>query len=168
MKGVHGTAENLLLGPGGLVDHRHRGRAGIAARQKLGLKLLGQAGAEKQHHGSLVGSQCPDGFPFGHGGAPGSAGDNNSLAHIRQGVLRFQCRGRSAEGTDAGADIVGNPPLFQFVKLLPDGTINAGIAGVEPDGGFPRLLRRFHNRNHLLQGHFRAVVDFTTGLAAIE
>jgi hypothetical protein len=40
-------------------------------------------------------------------------------------------------------------------------TINAGIAGVKPDGGFARLFCRLNHGNHFFQRHAGAVVNFT-------
>ena len=47
----------------------------------------------------------------------------------------------------------------QQIHLLPDGAVNAGVSGVEANGAFPVPLRRLKGLEHLLQGHFCAVID---------
>ena len=39
---------------------------------------------------------------------------------------------------------------------------------MEADHGLPGLLRRDHDVQHLFQGHFGAVVDFTAGLGVVQ
>ena len=136
MQGVHGAAQDLLFRPGGLVDHRRRGLAGVAAGQQLLLEHVGQAGAEEEDHGGLMGRQGGDGFFGGHRGASGHPGEDDRLAHPRQGVFRVQGRRRAAEGAHAGTDVVGNPQLVQGIKLLSDRAVQAGVAGVQADDLF--------------------------------
>ena len=124
------------------------------------MQLLGQRRAEEEHHCRLMGGKRADGFAFGHGRFARGSCDDDRLADVRERILRAKRGRRAAKCAHAGADIVGNSKLLQPVKLLTHGTIDAGVSGVEADGGFPRGLRFLDDGNDLLKGHFCAVVDF--------
>lgn len=83
----------------------------------------------------MVGREGADGLALRHGCASGGAGDDDSLADVRERILRPERRGSPAEGADAGADVIVDAQLFQRVKLLPHSAIDARVAGMETDSG---------------------------------
>ena len=103
--------------------------------------------------------QRADGLPLRYRRAAGSAGDDDGLAHIGQGVLRPQSRRRTAEGADAGADVVGDTAFFQLVELLPHRAVNARIPRVQTHRGLSLRLRFLDEGDNLLQRQLGAVVD---------
>ena len=107
-----------------------------------------------------MGGKRADGFALGHGRFARGSCDDDRLADVRERILRAKGGRRAAKCAHAGADIVGNSKLLQPVKLLTHGTIDAGVSGVEADGGFLFFLGLFYNRDDLLERHFCAVVDF--------
>ena len=115
-----------------------------------------------------MGCQRADGLPLRHRRAAGSAGDDDGLAHIGQGVLRPQSGRRAAEGADAGADVIGDTAFFQLVELLPHCAVNAGIPGVQAHGGLAGGLRLLDEGDDLFQRQFGAVVDLAAGLGIVQ
>ena len=106
--------------------------------------------------------------PSGNGRAARHAGDDNGLRYIGQSILRVEGRGGAGEGGHAGGHVVGHAHLVQLIHLLPDGAVEGGVAGVEPDGGLALPLGLLHDGEHLLQGHGRAVVHGAALLAALQ
>ena len=159
-QGAHGAAEHLLVRPGGLVDDGGGGVGGVdAAGEKLLLCLPQKAGGEEEDHGAAVRGHSPQGLPFWDAGAAGHAGDDYRLGYLRQGVLRPEGRCRAAEGGDAGGKVVGDTQPVQSVHLFPDRSVQAGVSGVEADGGVAGALLGLHDGEDLLQGHGGAVID---------
>ncbi len=101
---------------------------------------------------------------FRHRGAALHPGDDDGLAHGGQSILGVQGRRSAAEAGNAGGVIVSDAVRIQCIHLLPDGTVQAGVAGVEADGGLPGRFHLPHDVQHLFQRHPGAVVDGTAWL----
>ena len=106
-----------------------------------------------------MGSQGGNGLPLGHRSAPRHPGDDDALAHPGQGVLGPYRRSSPAEGGHTGGHIPGDAQLVQLVHLFLDGTVQTGVAGVEPDRGLAALFHLSDDGQHLLQGHLGAVIN---------
>ena len=91
-------------------------------------------------------------------------GDDDGLAHVGQGVLGTECRRRAAEAGHARGVVIRDAVSIQRVHLLPDGPVEAGVAGVEADRGASGLFGGTDGVQHLFQRHLGAVIDGTAGL----
>ena len=108
-----------------------------------------------------MGSKACQLFLFRHRGAALHTGDDDGLAHGGQGVLGVQRRCRAAEAGNTGGIIVADALGVQHIHLLPDGTVQAGVAGVQAHGGAACGFHLPHYCQHLFQRHFGAVVNRT-------
>ena len=86
------------------------------------------------------------------------------LADRGQGILGVQRGGSAAKAGNTGGIIVTNAVCVQRVHLFPDGTVQAGVAGVEADRGASGLFGGTDGVQHLFQRHLGAVIDSTARL----
>ena len=96
---------------------------------------------------------------LGHRGAALHPGDDDGLAHAGQGVLGVQHRSGPAKAGYPGRIIVGNAVRIEGIHLLPNRAVQAGVAGVQPHGGFAGGFVLAHYGKHLFQRHFSAVIN---------
>ena len=150
---------HFLIGPSGLVDDGRRRLGVIAPGHQVLLQLGQQPGREENGHGGAVGCQRADALPLGHRRAARRPGDDHRLADAGQGVFRLKGRRRPAKAGDAGHHLKGDVLLAQRVHLLPDGPIDGGVAGVQPDHVLPVEVGIGHHFHHFFQCHLGAVVD---------
>ena len=111
----------------------------------------------------MCGKACQP-FPLRHGGASLHAGDDDRLADCGQGILGVQCSGSAAKAGNTGGVIVTNAVYVQCIHLFSDGTVQAGVAGVQTHGGLTCGFHPAHHVQYLLQRHLGTVVDGTVRL----
>ena len=159
---------DTLLRPGRLVDERGGCVLGVGALEQRLLQAREIGGGQEDDHGGTVRSKRGDGLALGHGRAAGHAGDDDGLAHAGQRVLGLNGRCRAAKARDAGGVVVVDAELGVLVHLLPDRTVEAGVARVQAHRGKPLVLRILDGGDDLLERHLRAVVDAAGFLAHAE
>ena len=94
-----------------------------------------------------------------HRGAALHAGDDDGLADGGSVYSAFSAAAAPQKLDTPGGIIVGNALGVQHVHLLPDGTVKAGVAGVQAHGDLTRSFHLPHHIQHLLQRHFSAVIN---------
>ena len=108
-----------------------------------------------------MGCQASQPLPLRHRGTSLHPGDDHRLRDAGKRILRLQ-RGRSAaKAADAGTDLKGYAGFLKPIHLFPDGSIQAGIPGVQADDGFSFPFALHHDLHHFLQRHDGAVVNQT-------
>ena len=106
--------------------------------------------------------------PAGMGGAAFQARDDDGLAHVGQGQLGLQRRGRTAEAGDAGNHLVFDAAGDKLVHLLADGAVDSGVARVQAHQLRTLGIGLYHNRDNFFERHLGAVEDLATGFADFQ
>ncbi len=105
----------------------------------------------------------------GHGGgAAGRAGQHQGLRDFGQRQLALQRRRARREGGDAGRHVEGDAERPEPPRLLAERAPDREIAGMQPRHVEPRLMRRSHFGDDLVQRHRRRVEDARAGRAVVE
>ena len=105
---------------------------------------------------------------LGDGRAALHARQDDRLADVRQGIFCLERRRCAAERRNARADLVCKPQSVERVHLLAMRAVNAGVSGVQAHDRLSRTRRRRHDRDDLLERHFRAVVDRTVLFCVVQ
>ena len=148
-----GAADDLLVGPGGAVDHGNRA-VGTVDRRQFRLDVLQVADRQVDGEGGAALRQGRQVLPLRHGrGLHRRAGEDKGLADARQGEFALQRRRGGRVSRHAGHDLERNFSGAQTADLLGDGPIERRIAGMHPRHvlthgvGFDDLM------NDLVEGH---------------
>ena len=92
-------------------------------------------------------------------GPASHAGQDEGLGDAGQRELRIQGGRRAEHAGDTGGDIVADALFVERIHLFPDGSVHAGVSGVEADRRVVHRLLLFHDGQDFFEGHGGTIID---------